>query len=372
MRRYFRLVALFLIVILLATEASAARYVKAKRPTYNPKYASFVVDADTGKILHQENADQSRYPASLTKMMTLYLMFEALNNGRLRMDQQLSVSMKASKMPQTNLYLKPGDTISVREAILALVIRSANDVAVVVAEALAGSEEKFAQIMTQRARQLGMRKTTFRNANGLPNQYQITTAKDMALLAIALEKHYPEYFHFFSRTEFTFGGRTYTSHNRVVGNYPGANGLKTGFINASGFNLVTTASRRGYNLVGVVLGGRTAHTRDEHMMKLLDAGFIKVAQLNGGFRADYPSNNRSSKKYNYAQSTVREEDVAAEAQPQPDANMIANHSAGQLQQTPVVQSSPGILQANSAQKSSRFTSGFVPTPKAKPRLLARN
>lgn len=269
-----------MIAMLVTVTALPEANAKAKifKPKGNPKYASVVVDADTGKIIHKDNAEKKRHPASLTKMMTLYLSFEALKNKRLSWHQRLEVSAEAASRPSTNLSLKTGDSIRVRDAVLGLIVRSANDAAVVLAEKLGGSEEGFARIMTKRARQLGMKNTTFMNASGLHHPKQITTAKDMALLAIALKKHYGQYYNYFSRSQMTYGGRKYTSHNKVTRTYPGADGLKTGYINASGFNLVTSAQRRGQNVVGVVLGGRTSKRRDAHMVKLLDEGFTKLAQ----------------------------------------------------------------------------------------------
>lgn len=248
-------------------------------PAYAPRYSEFLVDGDSGRILHQENANDLRYPASLTKMMTIYLTFEQLKAGNLKLNQNLRVSAYASSMPKTNLSLTPDTSITVKEALLGLVVHSANDAAVVLAENIGGDEDSFARMMTQRARQLGMSSTTFKNACGLHDPGQVTTARDMALLAIALKKHYPEYYPMFARTEFDFHGRTYEGHNRVTRDYAGAEGMKTGYVRASGFNLVTSATHSEGNLVGVVMGGRTAATRDERMKQLLDAGFEKLADM---------------------------------------------------------------------------------------------
>lgn len=242
----------------------------------NPRYAALVIDSDTGTVLFARYANEKRYPASLTKMMTLYLTFEAMQKGRMSLDSMLPVSRHAASMPQTNLFLRPGDNISVRDAIRALVIRSANDVAVVLGEYLAGSESNFGMKMTEKARQLGMRGTVFRNASGLPDIGQYTTARDLAVLAMALKKHFPQYYSFFRIKDFYFRGRNYHTHNRVVERLPGAEGMKTGYINMSGFNLVTTVSRNGKNLVGVVLGGRTAYTRDSHMIQLIEQAYTDL------------------------------------------------------------------------------------------------
>src|SRR5579883_3187568 len=239
------------------------------------KFASLVIDAKTGAVLEEYNADGRNYPASLTKMMTLYLTFEALAEGRLHKSDRLPISAHAAAQAPSKLGLVPGQTIPVEEAILALTVKSANDVAVVLAEALGGSEPRFAQLMTEKARSLGMRATTFRNASGLPNPGQVTTARDLATLARALNRDYPQYYHYFSAREFAFGNLVIPTHNHVLVNYEGADGLKTGYIHASGFNLVTSAVRDGRRLIGVVLGGQTSAARDRTMMRLLDDAFAE-------------------------------------------------------------------------------------------------
>lgn len=248
----------------------------------NPRYAAIVVDVESGEVLHAANADETRYPASLTKMMTLYLLFEELEKGAMRLNQPLPVSAQAEAMPASKLWLKRGSTITVEEAILALVVRSANDVAVVVAEALGGSERQFGHMMTAKARDLGMRSTVFRNASGLPDAGQTTSARDMATLSIRLMQDFPQYYHYFSRQSFTYRGTTHNSHNRLVRNYPGADGMKTGFIRASGFNVATSAVRDGRRLVSVVMGGFTAASRDAHMADLLDRGFVRASLYGRG------------------------------------------------------------------------------------------
>jgi len=237
------------------------------------KYASIVMDAKTGTVLEQLNADGRTYPASLTKMMTLYLTFESLKQGRLQDSQRLSVSARAVHQRPSKLDLSRGETITVEQAILALTVKSANDAAVVLAEAIGGSEPAFAQMMTQKARELGMHGTVFRNASGLPNPNQVTTARDMATLARALIRDYPQYYHYFNAREFTFRGDTIPTHNHVLMEYEGADGLKTGYTHSSGFNLVTSATRDGRRLIGVVMGGQTSGQRDHVMMRLLDSGF---------------------------------------------------------------------------------------------------
>jgi len=237
------------------------------------KYESLVMDAKTGAVLEEFNADARTHPASLTKMMTLYLTFESLERGQLQKNQSLRVSAHAAGQQPSKLNLTTGETITVEQAILALTVKSANDAAVVLAEAAGGSESAFAQEMTQKARELGMTETTFRNASGLPNPGQVTTARDMAKLARALIRDYPQYYSYFSAREFTFQGTEIPTHNHVLVEYEGADGLKTGYIHSSGFNLVTSAVRNGRRLIGVVLGGQTSSQRDHAMMRLLDNGF---------------------------------------------------------------------------------------------------
>lgn len=239
----------------------------------NPRYSSIVIDADTGAVLHESSADASRYPASLTKMMTLYMLFEAMEQRKMTVDTRMPVSTHAARMPQTNIGLRAGDSISVREAIPALIVRSANDVAAVVAEALGKTETNFGRMMTDKARKLGMRSTTFRNASGLPNNEQKTTARDMVVLSTRLMKDFPKYYHYFSTQSFSYKGITYNSHNRMVRNTAGVDGLKTGFIRASGFNVATSARRGNRRVVAVVMGGNTAATRDQHMAQLIDRSF---------------------------------------------------------------------------------------------------
>ena len=241
-----------------------------------PKKASLVVDLSNGRILHSENKHAVRYPASLVKMMTLYITFKEITYGKLQLNKKLKVSKKAASMPRTNLALKPGSKITVREAILGMIVHSSNDAAVVLAEAIGGSEANFVAMMNKQAKKLGMKNTTFRNASGWPHKQQKSTAYDLARLAIALKKNFPKFFSWFAITKFTLNGKTYTSHNQVVRNYEWATGLKTGFTCASGFNIATTASKDGKHLVGIVLGGETSKERDKNIIKLLTKGFKKA------------------------------------------------------------------------------------------------
>jgi D-alanyl-D-alanine carboxypeptidase len=243
---------------------------------YAPPTASIVVDGNTGRVLEASNSDALRHPASLTKVMTLYLLFEQLEAGRIRLDTPLRVSEHAAAQAPTKLGLKPGGTISVEDAIEGIVTRSANDAAVVIAENLGGDEAHFARLMTQTARRLGMNRTTYVNASGLPDDDQITTARDQALLAHAIEARFPRYYKFFSTRSFVFRGQTIRGHNHLLGTVPGVDGIKTGFTRASGFNLLTSLHRDGRYLLAVVLGGRSAAQRDAHMRALL-ATDIKMA-----------------------------------------------------------------------------------------------
>lgn len=247
-------------------------------PAYadSDKHASLIIDANSGKVLHADSASRLRHPASLTKMMTLYMTFDALRTGRLTLNSSLTASKKAAGMPSTNLHMRPGDKITVRDAIKALVVRSANDVAVILAESIGGSEYQFAKQMTAVARRLGMKSTTFRNASGLPDRQQVTTARDLAVLALALRRHYPEYYSFFDTRDFRYKGKKYTTHNRVMSRITGADGLKTGYIRASGFNLVTSATRDERAVIGVVLGGDTARARDDEMVRLVERTFARM------------------------------------------------------------------------------------------------
>lgn len=245
----------------------------------NPKYASLVMDADTGLIISQRYADAPRYPASLTKMMTLLLTFEALENRQLGLGTRVRISRHAASMVPSKLNLPVGSTIRVKDAIYALVTKSANDVAVALAERIAGSEGRFARLMTRRARDIGMRNTVFKNASGLHNKRQITTARDMATLGRYILMRYPNYYRYFSKASFSYRGKTYRNHNHLMKTYAGMDGFKTGYISASGFNLVASAQRGGRRLIGVVFGGRSSKTRNAHMKEILDKGFARVGRV---------------------------------------------------------------------------------------------
>jgi D-alanyl-D-alanine carboxypeptidase len=250
--------------------ASVTSKPAAEAPT---RYAAIIIDDSTGRVLHQVNADDKRYPASLTKMMTIYLTFDAIEKKRLSFDSPLTITMHAANQAPSRLGLMPGDNVTVRQAILALVTKSANDAATALGETVGGSEPAFAAMMTKRAQALGMSNTVFKNANGLPDPQQYTTARDLATLARALRRDFPQHYHYFSTPEFTYKGVTIANHNRVLNQLEGADGLKTGYIRASGFNLASSATRNGRRIVGVVLGGESGNWRDARMVQLMEQAF---------------------------------------------------------------------------------------------------
>ncbi|WEX11992.1 D-alanyl-D-alanine carboxypeptidase [Chelativorans sp. AA-79] len=256
--------------------------------TANAKYAGVVVDAKTGRTLYADHADALRYPASLTKMMTLYLTFDALKSGRISKSTRIPVSRNAAAEVPTKLGLKPGQTITVEQAILSLVTKSANDAATALGEFLGGSEAGFARMMTARARDVGMNSTTFKNAHGLPNSAQKTTARDMARLGMALRDHHPEYYDYFRTRSFTYKGRTYGNHNRLLGRVKGVDGIKTGYIRASGFNLVSSVETGGRSIVAVVVGGRSGRSRNAHMIDLIGRYLPKASTGPDRFVIDRP------------------------------------------------------------------------------------
>jgi D-alanyl-D-alanine carboxypeptidase len=250
----------------------------ARAEDYSPPSASIVVDGNTGQVLQASNPDAPRHPASLTKIMTLYLLFERLDAGKIKLDTPLKISEHASDQDPTKLDLKPGQTIPVEDAIKGVVTRSANDAAVVIAESIGGSEDEFAKLMTQKARALGMSRTTYVNASGLPNDDQVTTARDQALLGRAIQDRFPRYYKYFSLPAFVYHGVPIRNHDHLLGSVEGVDGIKTGFTRASGFNLVTSVHRDGRYVVAVVLGGRSSFQRDALMRELIGA-HIKEASL---------------------------------------------------------------------------------------------
>jgi len=245
------------------------------------KYSAIVVDTATGKVLYEVAPDTHRYPASLTKMMTLYVMFEELERGRFKLSTPLRVSALAQRQSPTKLGLRAGETISVEDAIKGLITRSANDAAAVIAENVAGSVPAFADRMTRTARAIGMANTRFRNANGLPDPGQFTSARDMMKLGVALQVRFPQYYPLFSIRSYNFRGRTIGNHNNLLGRVNGVDGIKTGYVNASGFNLVTSVKRDGRKIVAVVMGGKTAAQRDAHMVQLINTYLPKASRARG-------------------------------------------------------------------------------------------
>jgi D-alanyl-D-alanine carboxypeptidase len=242
-----------------------------------PRYSDIVVDGNSGAILHASNPDALRHPASLTKVMTLYLLFEQLDAGKLKLDSSLEVSEHAAIQSPTKLGLRDGQTIKVEDAIKGIVTRSANDAAVVVAENIGGDEESFAKLMTRKAQSLGMAHTVYRNASGLPNDDQVSTARDQAVLGRAIQERFPRYYKFFSTRSFEFRGETIGNHNKLLGSVEGVDGIKTGYISASGFNIVTSVHRDNRYLVAVVFGGSSAGSRDERMRELIHDHIAEAA-----------------------------------------------------------------------------------------------
>jgi D-alanyl-D-alanine carboxypeptidase len=272
----------FTTAILISSESAEARRYKHRRhhvvrESYSPQFSSIIVDGNSGAVLSSNNPDAIRRPASLTKIMTLYLLFERLDAGKMKLDTEMDVSEHASEQAPTKLGLKPGQTLKVEDAIKGLVTRSANDASVVIAEAIAGDETEFAKLMTRKARSLGMSKTTYRNASGLPNDEQLTTARDQATLGRAIQDRYPRYYRYFATSVFNYRGQSIRNHNRLLGNVEGVDGIKTGYTRASGFNLVSSMRRGNRHLVGVVLGGRSGGSRDATMRNLLAENLEKGA-----------------------------------------------------------------------------------------------
>ena len=276
-------------ILAIATDPADARsrrkrYVKKAPPAaaqiyHSPRYAAFVIDAKTGKTLHEAHADALRHPASLTKIMTLYMLFEQLEAGKIKLQSPMEVSAEAASQAPTKLGVRPGSSLEVEDAIKALVTKSANDASVVIAEALAGSEEAFAKRMTQKARSLGMAKTVYRNASGLPDPEQVTTAREQAMLGLAIQERFPRYYRYFSLSSFSYRGHAMRNHNKLLGRVHGVDGIKTGYTRASGFNLVSSVRRNDRQIVAVVLGGASGGQRDARMRSLIE-GHIELASVN--------------------------------------------------------------------------------------------
>ena len=267
-----------------------SRHKQHKRPHastgYTPPFAAMVVDANTGRVLYADHANDLRHPASVTKVMTLYMLFEQLEKGAYSLDDEITISSHAASMAPSKLGLRPGSTISVEDAIKALVTKSANDIAAAVAEAIGGTEERFAQMMTAKARSIGMSRTYYANASGLPDSEQVTTARDLITLGRSIQERFPRYYAYFSTHKFTFRGATMGNHNHLLGRVEGMDGIKTGYTNASGFNLLTSVKRGNRRIVSVVLGGRTAAGRDRIMAGLIEEHLDSAAPGKGAMVAD--------------------------------------------------------------------------------------
>ncbi|MGB3810866.1 MAG: D-alanyl-D-alanine carboxypeptidase [Parvibaculum sp.] len=273
------LIACLVALAFCMTVTSADAKPRKKSEGFTPKSASLVMDAYSGRVLYSNNADTQCFPASLTKVMTLYLLFEKLEQGKVTLNTRLPVSAHAAAQAPSRLGVKAGETIRVEDAILALVTKSANDVAVTVAEYLGGTEKNFAVLMTSKANALGMSRTRYMNASGLPNKAQLTTARDQATLAKRMQLDFPQYYRYFSTATFAWDGRVIKNHNHLLGKYEGVNGLKTGYTAASGFNLTTSVWRDNKSLIGVVLGGKTARSRDLQMVEILDRAMPKAMAM---------------------------------------------------------------------------------------------
>jgi D-alanyl-D-alanine carboxypeptidase len=300
-------------VLASANPAEAARK-KRFRGGYNPPYAAMVIDAKTGRTLHAVNENALRHPASITKVMTLYMLFEQMERGRFSMASPLRVSSYAAARPPSKLGLKAGETIDVEDAIMALITKSANDVAVVVAENVAGNEDTFAEQMTRRARALGMSRTVFTNASGLPDSEQVTTARDLTILARAIQERFPRQYHLFQARNFEYAGRNYRNHNKLLGRVEGVDGIKTGYTRNSGFNLMTSAKADGRHIVSIVLGGRSGSARDQIMANLVVAHLPRAA--NGprtSLVAQLPESERETEPARRAPSTAERPRVTVAA-----------------------------------------------------------
>lgn len=278
MRVFFLVILTILMAIALQLSAVGDVAAKKRKSKANPKYAGYVIDAKTGKVLYARNAHAPRYPASLTKMMTVYLMFEDIKAGRISKKTRIKMTRAGARRQPSKLYMKPGQTLSVEQAILSLVTKSANDVATAVGDNLSGSEAAFARRMTRTARRLGMKNTTFKNANGLTARGQITTAADMARLGLALREHFPRMYRYFQTRTFRFGKNRYGNHNKLLGRVRGVDGIKTGYTRASGFNLVSSVSTGNRRIVAVVMGGRTGARRNAQMKRLIRAYLPKASR----------------------------------------------------------------------------------------------
>lgn len=362
------LATLSIAVIFTTDSADARRRHKsrshvARVSSYNPAFSSIIVDGNSGAVLSSNNPDGSRHPASLTKIMTLYMLFEKLESGKLTLDSEMDVSQHASVQAPTKLGLRPGQTLRVEDAIKALVTRSANDAAVVIAEAIAGDEDDFAKLMTKKARALGMSRTVYRNASGLPDDEQVTTARDQSVLGRAIQDRFPRYYRYFATASFNYRGRNIRNHNRLIGSVEGVDGIKTGYTRASGFNLVSSMKRGNRHLVGVVLGGRSGGARDAAMRNLLAENLDKGATRRTV--AAITERNPSESATEVAE---------AEAQARPTETKQVNGAIQVAAATPVVAepvSEPPARVATPVARPSVFAAATAALPPAAPMPQAR-
>ena len=276
-----------IVAAIVAAIVSVGCFTPIRAGAYTPPYAAMVVDVDTGRILYSRNATKKRLPASLTKMMTLYLAFENLANKRIKFSTLAPVSKRASRKPPSKIGLKAGRKISIGELLEALVVKSGNDAATALAEFLGrGNEKRFVAMMNQKARQLGMRRTKFGNPSGLPHRGQYTTARDMAILARKLYLNFPQYWWLFSTRKFTYNGVTHNNTNKLLRYFAGTNGIKTGYTARSGYNLAASVQRKGRHLIGIVLGGKTSQWRNDHMVFLMNKNFARISARKWPSRPD--------------------------------------------------------------------------------------
>ncbi|HEY5410722.1 MAG TPA: D-alanyl-D-alanine carboxypeptidase family protein [Caulobacteraceae bacterium] len=289
-RRVFAFLTLVIMASAVLVQPAAAQIPYVNLLFSQPRYAAYVMDANTGEVLYEKNADSPRYPASITKLMTLYLTFEALQAGKLSLSDRVYASVHSESVIPSKLGLRPGDSVSVDEAIRSMTVKSANDMAVAMAEKIAGSEGKFAALMTLRAQELGMTNTQYVNASGLPDTRQISTAHDIAVLSRALMRDFPQYYPYFSLRSFDYRGRVIPGHDHLLGAVPGVDGLKTGYTAASGFNLASSAVRDGKRIIGVVLGGSSVAARDQHMEDLINTSFNVIHRRSLGERITVAQN----------------------------------------------------------------------------------
>ncbi len=319
-----------LVIGVAASPALAAQKKKAKSSAPNDRYASIVMDAETGQILSQSNPDKQLYPASLTKVMTLLLTFEAIENGQMSLRDRVPMTQRAVNMSPSKIGLPLGASMRVEDAIYALVTKSANDVAVALGEKIGGNEDRFATMMTRKAREIGMNSTRFVNASGWHDPAQVSSARDMAILARYVIYRYPQHYHYFSTKNFTFQGKNYHNHNRLMNEYAGMDGMKTGYVGASGFNLVASAKRGNKRLIGVVFGGRSTASRNAHMAQLLDRGFTGQGLKQELLLSDAKINDTPTRV-----AAARKAPLVPGRKPLTDAQLVAARTAAVVQ-APVV------------------------------------